>query len=267
MVATLEQTPPNATHWSRASMASRSPGCRVDDRADLAQVRAQAASGAGRLQALHRSAVRGQGPRRGRALSPPAGVGGGVVRGREVRDAGPGPLPAGAADDAGHARAAQPRLRPARHHEPVRGVQHRRRHRDLRDSTASTGRWSSSKFLVAIDKAVPAELDVHLVCDNLATHKTASDPGLAGPPPPLPPALHPDRLVLDQPGRTLVRVPHRPAPPPRGPQERRRHWRTTSANGSRTGTTTRSRSSGPRPPRRSSTPSPNISRRISDGGH
>jgi transposase len=28
------------------------------------------------------------------------------------------------------------------------------------------------KFLTAIDKAVPPELDVHLVCDNLATHKT-----------------------------------------------------------------------------------------------
>jgi transposase len=28
------------------------------------------------------------------------------------------------------------------------------------------------KFLLAIDKAVPAELDVHLVCDNLSTHKT-----------------------------------------------------------------------------------------------
>ncbi len=28
------------------------------------------------------------------------------------------------------------------------------------------------KFLVTIDKAVPAELDVHLVCDNLSTHKT-----------------------------------------------------------------------------------------------
>lgn len=28
------------------------------------------------------------------------------------------------------------------------------------------------KFLIAIDKAVPAGLDVHLVCDNLATHKT-----------------------------------------------------------------------------------------------
>ena len=28
------------------------------------------------------------------------------------------------------------------------------------------------KFLVTIDKVVPDELDVHLVCDNLATHKT-----------------------------------------------------------------------------------------------
>jgi transposase len=28
------------------------------------------------------------------------------------------------------------------------------------------------KFLVAIDKAVPTGLDVHLICDNLATHKT-----------------------------------------------------------------------------------------------
>ncbi len=29
------------------------------------------------------------------------------------------------------------------------------------------------KFLAAIDKAVPGELDVHLVCDNYATHNTA----------------------------------------------------------------------------------------------
>ncbi|MEU1502212.1 IS630 family transposase [Streptomyces sp. NPDC005732] len=29
------------------------------------------------------------------------------------------------------------------------------------------------KFLVTIDKVVPAELDVHLVCDNYATHNTA----------------------------------------------------------------------------------------------
>jgi transposase len=28
------------------------------------------------------------------------------------------------------------------------------------------------RFLIAIDKAVPDDLDVHLICDNLATHKT-----------------------------------------------------------------------------------------------
>jgi transposase len=28
------------------------------------------------------------------------------------------------------------------------------------------------QFLIAIDKAVPAELDIHLVCDNYGTHKT-----------------------------------------------------------------------------------------------
>lgn len=30
------------------------------------------------------------------------------------------------------------------------------------------------KFLITIDKAVPTELDIHLICDNLATHKTPS---------------------------------------------------------------------------------------------
>ena len=76
------------------------------------------------------------------------------------------------------------------------------------------------KFLARIDKAVPAGLEVHLVCDNLATHKTPSHPGLAGPPPPLPPALHADRLVLDQPGRAVVRLLDRPDDPPRRAQER-----------------------------------------------
>ena len=65
------------------------------------------------VQAVHRPAVRGQGRRRRRALPQPAGAGGGAVRGREVPDPGPGPVPAGAADDAGHARAAHPRLRSA----------------------------------------------------------------------------------------------------------------------------------------------------------
>jgi hypothetical protein len=28
------------------------------------------------------------------------------------------------------------------------------------------------KFLITIDKTVPADLDIHLVCDNYGTHKT-----------------------------------------------------------------------------------------------
>src|SRR6266581_2910621 len=45
-------------------------------------------------------------------------------------------------------------------------------------------------------------------------------PGLAGPPPPVPPALHAHRLVLDQPGRAVVRLLDRPDDPPRRAQER-----------------------------------------------
>ncbi len=30
------------------------------------------------------------------------------------------------------------------------------------------------KFLITIDKAFPAELDIHLICDNFGTHKAAS---------------------------------------------------------------------------------------------
>jgi hypothetical protein len=72
------------------------------------------------------------------------------------------------------------------------------------------------RFLIAIDKAVPAKLDVHLICDNLATHKTpAITEWLAK-------QLHPDRVVLDQPDGTLVRPAHRPTPAPRRPQKRYR---------------------------------------------
>ena len=76
------------------------------------------------------------------------------------------------------------------------------------------------KFLARIDKAVPAGLDVHLVCDNLVHPQDARHPGMAGPPPPLSPALHPDRILVDQPGRTLVRLPDRPDDPPRRAQKR-----------------------------------------------
>ena len=48
----------------------------------------------------------------------------------------------------------------------------RHRQRDHASCTAGTARSSSASSSTTIDKAVPAELDVHLVCDNYATHKT-----------------------------------------------------------------------------------------------
>jgi hypothetical protein len=54
---------------------------------------------------------------------------------------GPGPVTAGAADDARHARAAHPRLRPQRDHQPVRRIQHRRRHRFHVHFTRTGSSW------------------------------------------------------------------------------------------------------------------------------
>jgi transposase len=73
------------------------------------------------------------------------------------------------------------------------GTPARRTHDDVRNGTASlfaalevaSGKVISQlhrrhrhqeflKFLKAIDAAVPAELDVHLICDNYATHNTAA---------------------------------------------------------------------------------------------
>ena len=85
------------------------------------------------------------------------------------------------------------------------------------------------KFLAKIDTEVPEHLDVHLVCDNYGTHKTPTDHQMARRPSPVPHALHPDLLLLDQPGRTVLRLRHRrPAPaqrPPQRPGPRSRHPR------------------------------------------
>src|SRR3954452_6220852 len=61
------------------------------------------------------------------------------------------------------------------------------------------------KFLQAIDREVPAHLDVHLVLDNSSTHKTPKDQALARQAPALRLALHTDFQRLAQPRRTLVR--------------------------------------------------------------
>src|SRR5690348_8793115 len=131
VVATLETAPGKDTHWSRASMArrtglSKSTIGRIWKKSGLKP----------RLQDSFKLSAdpffAGEGRRRRGALPQPAREGGGAVRGREVAGPGAGPVPAGAADDARHARAAHPRLRPPRRDQPVRRLRHRRRHRDQR---------------------------------------------------------------------------------------------------------------------------------------
>lgn len=66
------------------------------------------------------------------------------------------------------------------------------------------------RFLATIDRQVPKPLAVHPILDNYATHKHAAvRDWLTKPPPPLHAALHPDLIVLAEPGRTLVSRTHR----------------------------------------------------------
>jgi len=83
------------------------------------------------------------------------------------------------------------------------------------------------KFLTKIDTLVPGDLQVHLVADNYATHKSPTVTRWLESHPPVPPAFHTDVLLVDQPGRTVLRLRHhRPAPtlrPPIRPSPRNRH--------------------------------------------
>ena len=76
-------------------------------------------------------------------------------------------------------------------------------------ATDATAPREFRKFLDEIEAAVPRDLDVHLVMDNYATHKTPLDPQLAGQTAALARASDPDQFVLAQPGRALLRAPHR----------------------------------------------------------
>ena len=89
-------------------------------------------------------------------------------------DPGFGPVRAGAADDARAARTAHPRLPAPWHHFAVRcpGCGHRpgvgsihRRHRAT----------EFKKFLAKLDGQIPAELDVHLICDNYCHPQDTGD--------------------------------------------------------------------------------------------
>jgi len=121
IVATLERTPRDATHWSRSSMAaetglSESTIGRVWRAFGLKPHLVDTFKLSADPQLIR------EGPRRRGALPEPGRAGRGAQRRREVRYPGPEPVLPAAADDAGRGRAAKLRLRPCRHHRPVRGV-------------------------------------------------------------------------------------------------------------------------------------------------
>ena len=60
------------------------------------------------------------------------------------------------------------------------------------------------KFLKTIDREVPQDLAIHLILDNYATHQTPGRPHVAGQSSSVPPAFHPDILILVEPGETLA---------------------------------------------------------------
>ena len=70
-------------------------------------------------------------------------------------------------------------------------------------------------FLREIERNVPNDLDVHLIMDNYATHKTPATRKWLGREMACP--FHADREFPGQPGGTLLRRDRRKAHPPRRP--------------------------------------------------
>ena len=143
-VVTATLTPPpkkyGVTHWSTRLLARHLGISRRDGGQGVARVPGPAVAGRD-VPVLHRPGAGRQGHRRGRAVPGPAGERGRAVRGREVPDPGAGPDRADPAAAARAGRAPLPRLRPARHLDPVRGVgdRHRQGHRGVQAPAPAPG--------------------------------------------------------------------------------------------------------------------------------
>jgi transposase len=78
------------------------------------------------------------------------------------------------------------------------------------------------KFLNLIAKTAPPQKEIHIICDNYATHKHPQGARLAKAPSAISFSLHTDQRVLAQPSRTLLSRTNRQAPAQRRlPQCRR----------------------------------------------
>jgi transposase len=199
VVATLESTPANATHWSRAKMAeraglSRSSIGRIWKAFDLKPHRAETFKLSGDPLFVEKvfDVV-------GLYLNPPEGA---VVLSVDeksqvqalARSQPAFPMMPGMPERATH------RLRPPRHHQLVRGVRHRRWHRDL--LAAPPAPHDRVQEVPHQDRRHSPRAPARAPDRGQLRHPQGpGDQGLAGPTPPLHPASHPDLLQLAQPGR------------------------------------------------------------------
>ena len=78
------------------------------------------------------------------------------------------------------------------------------------------------KFLKTIDAATPAELDLHLICDNYTTHKTQAVKKWLLRYPRVPRSLHSGQLQLAQSRGTVVLRANQPQTAPLRPPQRPR---------------------------------------------
>ena len=124
------------------------------------------------------------------------------------------------------------------------------------------------RFLKRIDRCVQKHLDIHLVLDNYGTHKTPEVKAWLAKHRALPAALHADQRLLAQPGRALLRRDHEQAHPARHLQRAWPSSRRPSTTISTATTPIPSPSCGPRAPMSFSTKSdaPSTCSRLSRPG-
>ena len=105
----------------------------------------------------------------------------------------------------GPAGEGHPRLRPARHHHPVRRAGDRDRQGRPTPATRGTATDEFLRFLKQVAKAYP-RVKLHLVVRQLRHPQPPRRAGLAGPQPADHPALHPDLGLVAEHGRDLLRI-------------------------------------------------------------